>query len=256
MTDLDRLKTLLKDLELSQNDLALKLGVSKQFINQILISKKKLSSKLLNKLREQYPDYFDNPYNDKLEFPKIVTKEFIEKFRKHYGYSKIQISNYLGISHSLYSFIINNKQNITSNLVERLKLLNENPNQQIDLSLVEKSKPIKINYYQSLKDFNSKHARTLYIDKLFLSNRNTSESNITCLKIDSSHESFNVLIDTSNTILETDKKYLIEHNNEYFLCSIIKKNKIKCTSIFANKDTFYFGNSDRVLGELIGFAYV
>ena len=255
MTDLDRLKNLMKDLDLSQNDLALKLDVSKQFINKVINSKKKLSIKLLNKLRTLYPDYFDNPYNDKLEIPKTVTKEFLEKFRCYYGFSQNKLSEYLGVSHSLYNRIINQDMKISDNFIKRLKLLNENPNQKIDISLVEKNQPVEINYYASISDFNSKHARIVYIDKLFLSNRETSESNIACLKIDSSHESFNVLIDTSKINLENNKKYLIKHDKDCLLVSVIKKNKIKCTSIFSNKDTFYFTDLDSTYGEIIAIFY-
>ena len=49
-----------------------------------------------------------------------------------------------------------------------------------------------------------------------------------------------------------NKRYLIKHNENCFICSISKNNKIKCTSVFSNKDTFYFGNTDSNLGELIG----
>lgn len=256
MTDLETLKLIIKDKNLSQKDLASYLDVSKQFISALLKPKstKKISKKLLSKIKSKFPNYF-NPI-EKLELPKQIDKKYLEIFRKHYNYTKIEIAKYLGISQPYYILLTTGDRNITDNIVKRLELLNENPNQKIDITLVEKNQPIEIDYYGSLEDINSKHARKLYIDKLFLSNRDLGESNIICLKFNSSHESFNILIDTSQP-LENNKRFLIKNNNKFYLCSVsFNKDKIKCTSIFSNKDTFYFDSNTDSMGELIGLFKV
>ena len=228
MTELETLKLIMKDNNLSQKDLALILDVSKQFINALLNEKsnKKISKKLLLKIQEKYPSYF-SPIR-KLDIPDFIDYKYLEYFRKHYNYSKVEIAKYLRISQSYYSLLSSNKKDITDTIIKRLHLLNDNPNKEIDSSLVEKSSPIEIDYYASIEDYNSKHGRKLVIDRLLLSNRNISESCIVCLKINCSGKSYNVLFDTSS-----------------------KNKRTKCTSIL-NKDTFYSEMNMKYIGEIIG----
>ena len=249
-TDIELLSSIMEKYSINQSKLAEKLGITRQFLNQILTGKKGkyVSKKLREKIEALYPEFIKKP--DKLTIPDIVDKDFLIYFRTHYKYTQVEISTYLGITPVYYSLLESGEKTISQNIISKLKQLNESP-KTIVSSNSSKYPMAKIDYYSSLADINSKVSRTLYIDKLLLGDTDYSKCKIIDLKIDSVNLSIKILVDTSKTNLEDNKFYLLEINNQVDIYRIKKeKDRIEYIKLFSN-DTFYSNFSIHSFGEIL-----
>ena len=254
MNDINILKSILKNEHLSQKDVALLFGVSKQFISSLLKpnTNKKISKKIYLKMQELFPSYFSELKT--LTIPDKIDYKYLEHFRKHYRYSKIEIAKYLGISQPYYSLLASNKKQITNNIITRLKILNTHPNKVVSIP-TSKKQTVNISYYASLADYQSKVSRKLSIDSFIFFNAKYSESNIACFKFDFNNVSCNIFVDTSQPI-KNNEKYLFIKDNKLVLCNVqVNKKKVKCISTF-DKNTFYFDTNITLIGELMGMIKV
>lgn len=249
-TDIELLSSIMEKYSINQSQLAKKLGITRQFLSQIMngTKGKYVSKKLREKIEALYPKCIKKP--DKLTIPDIVDKEFLFYFRTYYKYTQVEISNYLDISSTYYNLLESGEKPISQNVICKLKQLNESPNTVVSSN--SSTYPMaKIDYYSSLADINSKASRTLYIDKLLLGDTDYSKCKIIDLKIDSINLNIKILVDTSKTKLEDNKFYLLEINNQVDIYRIKKeKDRIEYIKLFTN-DTFYSNFSIHSFGEIL-----
>ena len=247
------IKRILKKEKLTQNQLAEIFNVSKQYLSQIANNKKPISPKIMDKIKQCYPSYIKEI--KKLKLPDKIDIQFIEKFRNHYGYSLRKLSSLLDISPSLYSLILKGERNLTDNIIEGIRFLNENPDKQFKISKKPKKISVEIKHFVNLFDYKSENH--VLIDKTLLGNRNYHQCILTDLKIDSSHVWLNVykkaIIDISSKDLKDKKQYLVKYNNH--LCLLCFNNtKIECIALDKKYNTLIDDtpNLEEIYGEVIG----
>lgn len=247
------IKRILKKEKLTQNQLADKFNVSKQYLSQIVNNQKPISPNIIDKIKTYYPGYIKEI--KKLKLPNNIDINFIEKFRNHYGYSLRKLSSLLDISPSLYSLILKGERNLTDNIIEGIRFLNENPDKQFKIHKKPKKTSVELKHFVNLFDYKSENH--VLIDKTLLGNRNYHQCILTDLKIDSSHVWLNVykkaIIDISSKELQDNKQYLVKYDGHLcFAC--FNNTKIECIALDKSYNTLIDDTPkpEEIYGEIIG----
>lgn len=170
------IKKILKENNLTQQGLANILDESRQYINQVANGKIDINKKLSDKIKKNFPTYILDKNYLPLELPDKIDFNYLEFFRKHYGYTQAQIAELISISQDYYSKLETNKRNITEDIINKIKILNQYPNKNVDMILSEiSSNLIKIKYQPEIYlDKNYRPGNTedfVYFDKRLISNK-------------------------------------------------------------------------------------
>ena len=242
---------------LNQVELGERIGVSKQYISQIMTGKRNVGKHILAKLTEAFPDYVEDTSDDT-----EITPASLREIRKKYKLSQSKFAELLGISQSLYAKCEAGERTISYKMQERILSL-DLPNKQIksapkpsvvaikycpDIAL-----PANCSLYQKTTDY-------VYIDeKLLCADKNININPNKCFilsMIGSSlapvySEGDKIILDTSHKSFKNDYTFAFKVNGQCYLRKInILPNKVKCISINDDQDTFYLDDTDNI--EILG----
>lgn len=242
------IKNILIDENLTQEELATKLGVTKQCLSQIILGKRSIGSKVNSGLKLHYPQYFKDDNE--------VSPEWLVNIRHSKNLSQDEMASKLGISQSLYSKIEKGERNITDSLLERInKVTKSNPNSKTyQIRYMPEIQLPNVMYIPNNNDYVVIDKKLLEFDDIQI---NPSRCVIVSICDDSLSPLFDVgdkcIVDTSFNKLINNQIFAFVFENQCYIRKIkILPNKIKCVSVNNDEDTFSIENKGlKIIGLII-----
>lgn len=231
-SDTELITAIIVDHSITKAELARKLNISRQFLQQIYGGEKRFTLSAFNKLQKLYPEYF----NDKIEVPDKITADDISALRKHLHLTQTQMADKLNISQALLAKYESGTRNVSKFTAQKLKDIFNGitgklpycPSIRIPCDVVI---PVKYDYLQ--------------IDNLLISKHkiNPDYSYIVSIQNNSLsplfYENDLTVIDLSKRTPEPGNLYLVEVSGGYFIVfAELVKEGLKCTSPIDRGSTF------------------
>lgn len=255
---INKIRLILQDKGLSQNELALNLSVSKQYISQLMNSKREITDSFICKLRKAYPEYF----KVNVIVPNVLAPEDLIRIRNKFNYSQSQFAEKINVSQSLYSKMERGERTITKEVTTRIKLFCSAPVEKpVNTKPIRRLDAIEISFCPDIKlpangHIISNSKATVVIDRTLLFSD-------TCLNIRPSHckvvevsgrslEPFyyqgdRFILDTSFRSFKDGYAFAFLYKHQCYIKNIfIYPDKIKCTW-FDDADTFYLSDTKDVI---------
>ena len=251
------IKKIMYEHQLTQDALAEKIDISRQYLNQILNNKRKINKIRFDKLISLYPKYASS--KPKYDFPDEFNKEHLEEFRKYYEYTQEKISDLLKISQSYWSLLKAGERPITKDIITKLHHLNDNPNKEVSIESDLIELPFQPDNILDNNFSNSKHSTMVFFDRKLLGNRNYHECKIVGLKDDSMSPRFNsndkVIIDLSVKEFQDNSITAFKYKNQVYVRFInILPDKIKCSALNDKYEAFNIYDTEyEVIGEILQY---
>ena len=243
---------------LTQEQLGKAIGVSKQYVSQLLSGKRNVGKGILAKLTESFPDYIEDVSSE-------ITPNDLKELRKKYKLSQEKFADFLGVSQSLYSKCEAGQRSITDKLQEKIMSLDLSskcaktaPKPTVvpikycpDVQL-----PTNCNFYQRTNEYVYIDEKLLFADKNININPNKCfilsmlASPTTCVY----GVGDKIILDTSHKSFKNDYTFAFKINGQCYIRKInILPNKVKCISIEDDQDTFYLDdvNDVEILGLIV-----
>lgn len=242
---------------LNQSQLASILGVSKQYVSNLINGDRQVGKGIYAKLEANFPDYVED-VSDINE----MTPSFIKSLRKKYKLSQSQFAELLGISQSLFAKLEAGERTISPKIQEAINSLDLKTNTS---KSAPKSKVVAIKYCPDIAlptncNLFQKSTDFVYLDeKLLCSDKNININPNKCFILsmigDSLSPVYNdgdkIILDTSHKSFKSDYTFAFKINGQCYLRKInILPDKIKCISPNNEQDTFYLTDTNNV--EVLG----
>lgn len=248
------INTILKKEKLTKTALAAALGVSKQFLGEVVNKKKNFGINTINKLKELYPAYFPK---EQIKLPSELNSQSFRDLRLQLGYTQEQFAKKLDISQTLVLKYEKGDRNISKFTKEKLRSFISNSN----IKTEPDSNVINMPYYDNVSissSFNitmlKSPSRHVKIDKTLIANReslNINPSKCILLAIDTNSLSpmfdryDRIVLDTSFDKFIDGYIFVFENHGTCYIMQVnVFPDKIKCIPINKNLDTFYIANDN------------
>jgi len=220
------LKKIIEEHNLTQQGLANILGETRQYINQIINNEINMSKKLYDKIKERFPLNLSEINLNSLEIPDEVDFSYLEFFRKYHKYTKTQMAELLNICKSYYSKLENNQKDISEDVINKIKILNYNPHENIDTTLSDiVTNIIKIKYQPELfldENYKSEPCnRFMYFDKRLFKKADYRKCTIVSIKGNYLeplfYDSDKILIEECNGTIIKNEIYAICYKGKFYI---------------------------------------
>ena len=245
---------------LNQSQLGEAIGVSKQYIGQLLNGGRNVGKGIYAKLEARFPDYVEDISDDE-----EMTPVFIKSLRKKYKLSQAKLAEFLGISQSLMAKLEAGERTISPKIQQAINSLDLKSAQKDTYYSAPKSNVVAIKYCPDIalptnSNLFQKTTDYVYLDeKLLCSDKNININPNKCFILSMIGDSLapvysdgdKIILDTSHKSFKSDYTFAFKINGQCYLRKInILPDKVKCISPNNEQDTFYLTDTNNV--EILG----